>query len=89
MIESKRTPFYFKTGYGIVRIFACLMVIAHHIIAAIYYDETSLPYQKVLLILDNLFMGNNGLFFMMSGKFALEKITDFTNGIYVYILIFY
>ena len=64
---------HFQFGYGMIRILACIMVISHHIIGALYADQTNSNYQKILLVLDNLFMVNNGLFFMMSGKFALER----------------
>lgn len=74
---------HFQIGYGIVRILACIMVISHHIIGALYADQTNLCYQKILLVLDNLFMVNNGLFFMMSGKFALEREVKSLKEYYV------
>lgn len=60
----------YKASYGLLRIIACMTVIVHHVLSAVYGDltKTQLP-----LLVDNLLMCNNGLFFMMSGKFALEN----------------
>jgi len=59
----------YQSSYGLLRIVACMTVIFHHILSAVYGDltKTELP-----LLIDNLLMCNNGLFFMLSGKFALE-----------------
>jgi len=69
-------------AYDLLRIAACLTVILHHYINAVYGNVTDPLEQKILLLLDNLFMVNNGLFFMMSGKFALEKCRDDLKGYY-------
>lgn len=58
----------YQTSYGLLRILACILVIIHHF-DAIVLDASS---QKGMAVVDNLTMVNNGLFFMLSGKFALE-----------------
>lgn len=72
MIEKKQMTEtgHFQYGYGILRIFACAAVVVHHVLLFLYRNAavTDAP-----LILDNLLMCNNGLFFMLSGKFALEN----------------
>lgn len=65
MIFEKKT---YQTSYGLLRILACCLVIIHHF-DAIVSDASN---QKVIALIDNLTMINNGLFFMLSGKFALE-----------------
>lgn len=58
----------YQTSYGLLRILACIFVIIHHF-DAVVVDASS---QKGMAVVDNLTMVNNGLFFMLSGKFALE-----------------
>ena len=74
MIAEKKE---YQTSYGLLRLLACIMVIIHH------FDGTiqDISSQKVMTIVDNLTMVNNGLFFMMSGKFALEH---FSGNVLVY-----
>lgn len=59
----------YQTSYGVLRILACCLVIIHHFDATI----PDAPSQRVIALVDNLTMINNGLFFMLSGKFALER----------------
>lgn len=69
----------YKASYGLLRIVACITVIVHHVLSAVYGDltKTQLP-----LLVDNLLMCNNGLFFMLSGKFALENYKGDIAGYY-------
>ncbi len=69
----------YKVSYGLLRIVACMTVIVHHVLSAVYGDltKTELP-----LLVDNLLMCNNGLFFMLSGKFALENYKGDIAGYY-------
>ncbi|MCR5418879.1 MAG: acyltransferase [Lachnospiraceae bacterium] len=63
----------YLTNYGILRIAACLLVILHHCInynSAFSSNETETAF---VLVIDNLCMVCNGLFFMMSGRFALAE----------------
>lgn len=58
----------YQTSYGLLCILACIFVIIHHF-DAVVVDTSS---QKGMAVVDNLTMVNNGLFFLLSGKFALE-----------------
>lgn len=71
----------YKYSYGIIRILACICVIIHHYINAIYFDYSGIN-QLTLLVIDNLCMVNNSLFFMLSGKFALEYFSGSVGKYY-------
>lgn len=63
----------YQSTYGLLRIIACFSVIFHHFITYNQSYINTLPSATFLGVLDNLLMCNNGLFFMLSGKFALEN----------------
>lgn len=62
----------YQYTYGWIRILACIFVITHHCCSTMYAGSISDSDKETLLFIDNLLMVNNGLFFMLSGKFALE-----------------
>ena len=62
----------YQASYGMLRIIACFSVILHHFISANQQYINTLETQGVYTAVDNLLMCNNCLFFMLSGKFALE-----------------
>ena len=66
----------YQYTYGWIRILACVFVITHHCCSTMYAGSIPDSDKETLLFIDNLLMVNNGLFFMLSGKFALE----FFNG---------
>ena len=71
----------YLNNYGILRIIACLLVILHHSINVNVPFCQSTAENTTILIMDNLCMVCNGLFFMMSGKFALR---DYETDIFKY-----
>lgn len=78
MSEGKKSNF--QPVYAIIRIVACFSVVFHHMIPPAA-SEMANTEQIVLTIMDNILMCNNGLFFMLSGKFALE---NYRGGIVSY-----
>ncbi len=62
----------YQAAYGLLRIIACFSVVFHHFIAANQQYINTLETQGIYTAVDNLLMCNNCLFFMLSGKFALE-----------------
>nr|MBQ8251858.1 acyltransferase [Lachnospiraceae bacterium] len=66
-MKSKENYLY---SYALLRIIACLAVIVHHVHSQVYFDVSSKDFAALV---NNLLMCNNGLFFMLSGKFALEN----------------
>lgn len=60
-----------QVTYSFLRVLACFAVVMHHYMGSLY-PTISADMQKVSLLIDNVLMCNNGLFFMLSGKFALE-----------------
>ena len=62
----------YQASYGLLRIIACFSVVFHHFISANQQYINTLESQGMYTAVDNLLMCNNCLFFMLSGKFALE-----------------
>lgn len=71
----------YKSTYGLLRIIACVSVIYHHFMPSIYNDLHYQAERNVFMLVDNILMCCNGLFFMLSGKFALE---NYRGNIVVY-----
>lgn len=69
---DKPTGQTFQPTYGLLRIIACFSVIFHHFLPADLRSDPSLN-NRILIVINNLLMCNNGLFLLLSGKFALEN----------------
>lgn len=60
-------------SYSLLRVLACFSVIWHHMMNNKYGDIFDVSQRNVFIVIDNLLLCCNGLFFMLSGKFALEN----------------
>lgn len=63
----------YQTGYGLLRILACFSVVLHHFLTSNQTYIDTLQDRWLFDLADNFLMCCNGLFFMLSGKFALEN----------------